>query len=170
VPLSVRRIEALHVLAVRHRPEQGTARVRAILREHGLQDLPGPNRFSGNDPLALWCSPSEWRLIARRPDVPRSVLAALAPGTEPLAYALDLSPGVAAFELHGKGIEAALARLVDAASIARLPGHGGRVRLGEVAVLLLRLEAQRAWILVDRAVQAWLAAELEGAAAQARWI
>jgi len=83
-------------------------------------------------------------------------VAALRPGVTALACAVDHSAGTVGIELQGEELDEVLARLMDAAAIAALPGQATRARCADLAVVLLRLQAQRAWLLVERPVADYL--------------
>lgn len=151
----LRRLDALHVLALRHLPDGGAEAVRAALQRAGLPEPPPPGVLAGSDPFIAWCTPSEWRLVARERAGLDSVAAALKPGADATACAVDLSAGVLGLEFEGGGIDAFMSRLMDAASIAT-PGGATRGRLVDASVLQLRPAPGRLWLLADRALEGWL--------------
>ena len=149
-------VEPLRVVALRYLP-QGAATVERIAAALALPRLPDAGRFEGRDPYILWCRPGESLLITTIDDVADGALRALAAGGDPLAYAVDQSGGSIAFELAGAGIDAVLPRLLDASAIPQQPDQGTRARLADIAVIALRLAAERVWLLADRGNDRYLA-------------
>ncbi|MBL8323346.1 MAG: hypothetical protein JNJ89_00150 [Rubrivivax sp.] len=154
-----RRHGATRVLSLRHGPGDDGP-VAAALRQHlGIAVPPRPGQWMGADPYLVWCRPSEWLLVGHEgvdPAAWAALAADLRAGRHAAAVAVDVSAGFVTYELQGADIDARLARVIDAASIARRAGEGGRARLAEVAVVQLRLAPGRLWLLVDRAVEAWV--------------
>jgi sarcosine oxidase gamma subunit len=161
----VRRVHGLTVITVRHFP--GDTRAAEAIRAQGLVRPNSPDELIGNDPWLAWRSPNETIALAFAAQPLAAVLAALAPGQSESAMAANLSDALAVFELHGPRLDDWLAHLVDAAAIPRVPGRCTRCSLADVAVMLLRLESERLWLLVDVPVGAyvenWLALSHEGA-------
>jgi hypothetical protein len=85
-------------------------------------------------------------------------------------FEVDRSAGYTVFELVGD-IDAWLARLGDAAAIPRSTGHGARFRIADVAAAVVRRAPDRAWLVVDRSLDhymaRWLAFAIERAQPQA---
>ncbi len=158
----LRRLEALHVLALRHLPAGGAQAVRAAVQRAGLPEPPPPGLLAGSDPFIAWCSPSEWRLVASERAGLDTVAAALKPDADATACAVDLSAGLLGLELEGGGIDSLMSRLMDTASIAA-PGGATRGRLVDVSVLQLRPAPGRLWLLADRAFEGWLVQWLDHA-------
>jgi len=81
-------------------------------------------------------------------------------------FEVDRSAGHTVFELAGD-IDSWLARLCDAAAIPRATGHGARLRVADVGALVVRCAPDRAWVVVDRSLDhymaRWLAFAIEGA-------
>lgn len=152
----LRRLDALHVLALRHLPAGGAEAVRAALQRAGLPEPPLPGALAGSDPFIAWCSPSEWRLVASERARFDAVAEALKSGADAAACAVDLSAGVLGLELTGSGIDDLMSRLMDPTSIAG-PGGATRGRLVDASVLQLRPAPGRLWLLADRALEGWLA-------------
>lgn len=156
--LDVRVVEPLRVLSLRHHDAPHT--IEAACSNIGLPPLPGAGHFSGEDPVLLWRQPREWLFIgssvaaAGRAD---ALLAALAPGQDPLACAVDQSAGTVALALRGPKLDMLLSRLLDAGAIPRTPGEGTRARLADIAVIVLRREPDCVWLLADRANDHYLA-------------
>lgn len=96
-----------------------------------------------------------------------ALLTAMAPGQTDSAVAANLSDAMVAIEVHGPFIDRWMAHLVDYAVLPREPGFCARGRMADVAVLLLRLQTDRLWLIVDRPIAAyvenWLAFSYEGA-------
>jgi sarcosine oxidase gamma subunit len=175
--LALRFVEPLSVLSLRHWPGDGSAALTRALVAHGLTDsprLPQPGRALGSDPWAVWCSPSECRVLTRDAARARALAEALQPGMDPLACAIDISPGCIAIELLGADAGALLSRLVDASALPAAAGQASRLRLAGVAALVLCVRADCRWLIADRAhghfLVGWLAhagaalAALSGAA------
>lgn len=131
------------------------------VRELGMPWPAGPLELVGDDRCRLaWRSPTETVVIARDPASLRPLLTVLEPGRDGLAFALEVSEAMAVVELTGVRLDEWLARLVDASAIPRDPGSASPARFADVSVHLLRLGADRAWLLAERPllpyVQDWL--------------
>ena len=153
---AVRALAPLHAVALRHLPggELAVAQALAVL---GVATLPQPGRFVGDEPRVLWRNPQEL-LVLSTAAMPSQFLAqALAPTEDALAYAVDLSEGVAGLELAGPALDELLQRLVDASAVPRAAGQGTRARLADIAVFVLRLRHDLAWLIADRSNHAYLA-------------
>ena len=161
--LTVRVVEPLRVVALRHLPG-GTPAVSGALQTQGFAALPGAGQFVGSDPCLMWLKPTEWLLIGTTDAVADGLLASLAPGCHSLACAVDQSSGGILFELQGAGLPSLLPRLVDSTAVPQAAQQGSRCRLGDVAVMLLRHAADRAWLLADRSNGDYIAQWLRDAA------
>lgn len=148
-------LEPLRVVAVRALPAADGGWTEA-LREGGVTRLPPPGHWEGDALCVVWRSPTEYWIVTRQPALLDPVVAALRPGATALACAVDHSAGTVGIELQGEELDGVLARLMDAAAIAALPGQATRARCADLAVVLLRLQAQRAWLLVERPVADYL--------------
>ena len=146
-PVNVRSIEHLPIISLRHLPEASDSLATA-LQAAGLAGTPGPGQVLGQSPWALWISPSEVILLANNPTQTNAVKTALA--DNPLACAVDQSDGVLALELQGQQLDDLLLRLVDSRSLPCTPGSAVRVRLADIAVILIRHMPDRLWLLVER--------------------
>lgn len=160
---------ATSAITIRH--FAGDPAARDAVQQAGLAWCDTPGELAGAGPWLAWRSPQETIAIGFDPAPLRAVLAALAPGRHAGAAAADVSEAVGAIELHGPLLDAWLAHLVDATAIPRRAGRATRARLADVAVMLLRLEAGRLWLLAERPLlpylQEWLAYAHEGAFADA---
>jgi sarcosine oxidase gamma subunit len=160
-----RRVRGLTAITIRHFP--GDASAAEAVRTQGLVWSNLPGELSGSEPWLAWRSPNETIALGFTAAPIQAVLAALAPGRSASAMAANLSDALAVFELHGPRIDEWLAHLVDASSIPRDPGRCSRSRLADAAVMLLRLQADRLWLVVDGPVatylENWLAFSHEGA-------
>ena len=164
-PVAVRRIEPLSVIALRHLPGAGDDLV-AALRAAGVPAAPVPGQVVGQGPWALWRSPSEVVLLATERATAEAALAALAPlGPTTLACAVDQSDGTLVLELQGPRVDKLLQRLVDSRSLPSAPGSAVRVRLADIAVVLVRQQAEAVWLLADRSHEHYLAGWLAHAGA-----
>ena len=146
-PVSVRKMETLVVIALRHLPEADAALVTA-LRAVGISAAPDPGQVLGQNPWALWRSPSEVILLATHREHTDAAVAAMV--DTPLACAVDQSDGVLALELQGPQLDDLLLRLVDSRSLPRSPGTASRARVVDIAVTLVRHESDRLWMLTER--------------------
>jgi heterotetrameric sarcosine oxidase gamma subunit len=168
--VSVRLIEPCRVVSLRHLSGGATA-IETALREHALPRLPTTGQFEGQDSYLLWRSPSEWLLITASDALADGLLRTLPAGTAALACAVDQSAGSVIFELTGTGIAAVLPRLLDASTIPQKPGQATRARLVDIAVIALRLTADRVFLLADRSndryMAQWLTYSIQGASATA---
>lgn len=157
-------IEPLHVLGVRVLPGSDLSWVES-LHACGVTRLPSPGRYEGEAVRVLWRSPSQYWLVTRQPDRLHSVVTTLTPGANADAYAVDHSEGTVGFELGAEDVDGVLARLMDASAIPRTPGQATRARCADVAVVLMRIDERRLWMLVDRPVvpymTAWLGRAVE---------
>ena len=146
-PVSVRKMETLVVIALRHLPEADAALVTA-LRAVGISAAPNPGQVLGQNPWALWRSPSEVILLAtHRKHADAAVVAMV---DTPLACAVDQTDGVLALELQGPQLDDLLLRLVDSRSLPRSRGTASRARLADIAITLVRHESDRLWMLAER--------------------
>ena len=146
-PVSVRKIETLVVVALRHLPEAADTLVTA-LRAVGISAAPNPGQVLGQNPWALWRSPSEVILLATHRNHADSAAAAMV--DTPLACAVDQTDGVLALELQGPQRDDLLLRLVDSRSMPRSRGTASRARLADIAITLVRHESDRLWMLAER--------------------
>jgi heterotetrameric sarcosine oxidase gamma subunit len=145
--VSVRKIETLVVFALRHLPEAADTLVTA-LRAVGISAAPNPGQVLGQNPWALWRSPSEVILLAtHRKHADAAVVAMV---DTPLACAVDQTDGVLALELQGPQLDDLLLRLVDSRSLPRSRGTASRARLADIAITLVRHESDRLWMLAER--------------------
>ena len=156
VPLS-----GMGMLSIRHLP--GDQGVRETVAAMGLEWPAQPGRFSGHPDAAegrgvtlVWRSPQELLALSRHGPALQPLRDALTPGRLATAAAWNLSQGLVLFELQSPDLDAWLARLVDAAAIPQSNGHSSRCRLADVAVLLLRLDKERAWLLADKPITAYV--------------
>ena len=158
-------LRGLTVLTVR--PCEGDDRAAEALRAQALTLSNVPGDLTGNDPWLAWRSPQETLALGTSARQLDTLRAALAPGTCESAMAAELSDALAVFELHGPRLDGWLAHLVDATAIPREPGRCSRARLADAAVLLLRLEPERIWLVVDSPIHGylenWLAFSHDGA-------
>lgn len=109
---------------------------------------PDPSPLTWRGPL-VWTGPNE-RLIVQEGDWDPRALDALPAG----CHALDLSQGLAAFELSGPGVEALMRGETSAVEFA--PGFAARLRFADLAVLVMALDARRIRLLAERSVAPWL--------------
>jgi sarcosine oxidase gamma subunit len=154
-------LSGMGLLSIRHLPDdQG---IRETVAALGLDWPAQPGHFSGHpdaaegrDVTLVWRSPQELLALSRHGPALQPLRDALAPGRMATAAAWNLSQGMMLFELQSPDLDAWLARLVDAAAIPQTNGHSSRCRLADVAVLLLRLDKERAWLLVDKPIAAYV--------------
>lgn len=149
-----RTLRGLRTVTLRH----GGADALAAQGVHAL-GLPWPLppcTLAGVGPWLAWCGPHESLLLSHTPQPAAQFLQALAPGKSATAFAVDVSEAHAVYELHGPQLECWLSRLVDADAIPADAGRCSRARMADVAVLLLRLSAERLWLLADSPVCAYL--------------
>lgn len=157
-------------ITIRHFP--GDPAARDAVQQAGLAWCDTPGTFTGTGPWLAWRSPQETIAIGVEPARLSGVLQALAPGRHAGAAAADISEAMGGLELHGPLLDTWLAHLVDATAIPARAGCATRARLADVAVMLLRLEPERLWLLAEQPllpyVQEWLAYAHEGAFADRR--
>jgi heterotetrameric sarcosine oxidase gamma subunit len=153
--LTMRVVQDLRVLALRHL-SGGTDAIAAALVAPGLERLPRPGAFHGDDPWLLWTGPAEFLLLTSRRAVADAVLQALAPGRAALACALDQSAGQLGFELLGPAVADVLPRLLDASAIPQRAGQACRARLMDISAVVMRLNPECVWLLVDRSHGAYM--------------
>ena len=156
--LTLRVLDSVRVLRLRH--ARAPQAIDAACRQAGLAGLPEPGRISGDDPLLLWRSASEWLYVGTgaAPD-PRAdaLIEALSPGRDASALAVDVSDASIALELRGESVDALLVRLFDASAVPAEPGQGWRARLADIAVVVLRRTSRCVWLIADRAEMDYLA-------------
>jgi heterotetrameric sarcosine oxidase gamma subunit len=145
--VSVRKIETLVVLALRHLPEAADTLV-TTLQTVGISAAPKPGQLLGQNPWALWRSPSEVILLATHRKHADAAVAAMVDTS--LACAVDQSDGVLALELQGQQLDDLLRRLVDSRSLPGLPGTSTQARLVDISITLVRHELDRLWMLTER--------------------
>ncbi len=145
--VSVRKIETLVVVSLRHLPEAVDTLLTA-LRAVGISAAPNPGQVLGQNPWALWRSPSEVILLTTHRNLADAALATMI-GTS-LACAVDQTDGVLALELKGQQLNDLLLRLIDSRSLPRLPGASSQARLVDISITLVRHESDRLWILSER--------------------
>jgi len=145
--VSVRKVETLVVVSLRHLPEAVDTLLTA-LRAVGISAAPNPGQVLGQNPWALWRSPSEVILLTTHRNLADAALATMI-GTS-LACAVDQTDGVLALELKGQQLDDLLLRLVDSRSLPRLPGASSQARLVDISITLVRHESDRLWILSER--------------------
>jgi len=146
-PVSVSKMETLVVIALRHLPG-ADAELLTALRAVGISAAPDPGQMLGQNPWALWRSPSEVILLATHREHTDAAVAAMV--DTPLACAVDQSDGVLALELQGPQLDDLLLRLVDSRSLPLSPRTASRARVADIAVTLVRLESDRLWMLAER--------------------
>jgi hypothetical protein len=160
--LSCRIVEPICVLSLRFLAGGQPQLARAL----GGATLPEPGHFTDHDPFIVWRNSSEYLHIGTDAAAGNAVLRALPPD-DTLTYAVDLSDGVIVLELQAQLLEPLLSRLLDASVKVREPRQGTRARLGELAVLALRISADRLWLIADRAddryLARWIAYAADGA-------
>jgi sarcosine oxidase gamma subunit len=160
-----RLLERFEALTIRHFP--GDVSARAAVEATGLPWSDVPGRLLGDDPYLAWCAPQELLAAGLHASPLRSLREALKPGRSDTAMAVDISDAMAAFELAGPRLDAWLCRLVDNMAIPKEAGRATRCRFADAAALLMRLETDRLWLVVDHAiapyVRQWLAFAHEGA-------
>jgi len=149
-----RQLRDFTAITIRH--FAGDSSASQAVQAQGLiwPDVPGA--LTGDDPWLAWRSPQEIMALGFQSAPLHALLHALAPGRSETAMAVDASQALAAFELHGPLLDAWLSHLVDAAAIPRQAGRVCRCRLADVAVLLLRLDPERAYLVADRPIAPYL--------------
>jgi heterotetrameric sarcosine oxidase gamma subunit len=154
--LAIGVVEPMHVLSLRHLPG-GVAAIAGALAAQGLHALPEARRLAGDDPCALWRSPSEWLLLTADAAVAAGITSALRPVPGALAVAIDLTAGSLVLDLRGTAVDALLSRLVDVTAVPTAVGEGTRARLADIAVALLRIAPDHVRLVADRANDRYLA-------------
>lgn len=147
--LAVTVAEGLRALVLRHLPG-GAAAVEQVLAAQHLAGLPAPGTFRGDDPWLVWIGPAESLLLTAKGKLADDVLAALQPGCNNLACAVDQSPAWLVFELLGAGVDRLLPRLFDAGAIPGHAGQGWRARFKDISAVVIRLGPSRVWLAVER--------------------
>lgn len=147
---SVRPVPGLRVLSLRYLAD-GAAAVNAAVSAHGLTQLPEPGTFRGADPYLVWTGPAEFLLLTTSSAVAAGVQEALAPGREALACALDQTAGCLVLELMRHEVADVLLHLLDVNAVPREVGDSTRTRLVDIASVVLRLDTDRIWLVIDRA-------------------
>jgi heterotetrameric sarcosine oxidase gamma subunit len=147
--MQFRVVPGVRVLSLRHLAG-GTAAIEAALTAHALTPLPEPGVFRGTDPWLVWAGPAEFLLLTTTKAVADGVQQALAPGREALACVLDQSAACLVLELKGHRVAAVLLHLLDANAVPKLVGECIRTRLMDVGAVVVRLDTDRVWLVVDR--------------------
>jgi heterotetrameric sarcosine oxidase gamma subunit len=147
---SVRPVPGLRVLSLRYLAD-GDAAVKAAVAAHGLTPLPEPGTFRGADPCLVWTGPAEFLLLTTSSAVAAGVQEALFPGREALACALDQTAGCLVLELVSHEVADVLLHLLDVNAVPREVGDSTRTRLVDIASIVLRLDTDRIWLVIDRA-------------------
>jgi len=155
----------IYAATLRHFPTDTSA--AAAVTALGLAWPVAAGSFVGNDPWLAWRAPRESLLLSHQRAAIDMLLQSLAPGRSETAMAAELSDGLMTWELHGPLLDEWLVHLVDASALPRQAGRASRARMADVAVFMLRLEADRLWLIADRSMSAyvanWLAFSHEGA-------
>ena len=142
-----RLLSGLTAITIRHFP--GDASARDAVQAQGMTWSNVSGALTGQDPYLAWRGPQETIALGFQLEPLHALLHALAPGRSESALAVDLSEALTVFELHGPQLDVWLSHLVDAMAIPYLPGRVCRCRLADVAVLLLRLDPERVWLVAD---------------------
>jgi heterotetrameric sarcosine oxidase gamma subunit len=156
----------LRVLAVRLHPAADSNWISA-LHGVGVMRPPLPGRFEGDAVRVVWCGPTDYWLVTQQAALLDAMAQALQPGAAELVCAIDHSAGTVGIDLQGNDIDGLLARLMDATAIPAGPGQAARVRCADLAVVVLRVHMQRAWLLVERPVAHFLCEWLRNACERA---
>lgn len=151
---SYRQISGYTAITIRH--FRGDVSAWNAISAQSLVWPQTPGALTGSDPCLAWRGPGEVIAVGMNAKPLQEVLKALAPGQSLTAMAADLSEALAVFELVGPGLDEWLVHLVDANSIPASAGHATRCRLADGAVMLLRLEAQRIWLLADKPIAPYI--------------
>lgn len=147
--LSVSVAGGLRVLVFRHLAG-GAAGTDDALAAHGLPALPAPGVCLGNDPWQVWTGPTESLLLTSDDTLADGMAAALRPGCHGLACVLDQSAGWLVFDLRGADVDALLPHLLDASAIPRHAGRGWRARFMDIRSVVMRVEPDRVFLVVER--------------------
>ncbi len=154
-----RRVEAMHVVTVRHRA--GSELARDALAVHGLEWPEATGDVGKAQPedtmRVVRLQPEELVVVGAHSPAIDGLLAALSPGRAADAVAIDVSDGAAVVELEGPSLDPWLAHLVDALAIPRHPGRATRARMADIAVMLVRVDEERLWLVADRSLASYVA-------------
>lgn len=160
-----RALQGLTTISVRHFAQDVSAHYAFESLDLTWPALPG--MLGGSDPWLVWRSPDEILAIGTPSATLGALMSALQAGRSETACAIELSEGLAVYELYGSNIDAWLGHLVDAAAIPSMTGSSARCRLADVPAMLLRTGADRLWLIVERTVgpyvEDWLHYSHEGA-------
>ena len=116
----------------------------------------------------MWRSASEVWLVTRDMHRLDAVLECIERAPRVDVHAVDHSEGTVGVELQDGDVEGVLARLADATVIPRDPGQATRACCAELAIVLMRIDAHRLWLLVDRPCVDYLLSWLDHATGQYR--
>jgi sarcosine oxidase gamma subunit len=166
--LTVRVVEPVQVLSLRHHAD-GAAALVSALAEHAvnaMESLPAPAHFVGIEPCVVWRSVSECLFIATAAATCERLLSALRPNAGAPAVAVDVSAGSVVLELLGSDVQQTLCRLADATAMPTVAGRATRLRLADIAVVVLCHGPTHYRLVIDRAHDAHLANWLAYAAAR----
>ena len=149
------------VAAVSIRFLEGDTSAKTALEAHGLPWVQAPGEMAGKDPFVCWRAPQELLAIGLQAAPQRALLVSLAAGQHALALAVDVSEALTVFELHGPQLDRWLAHVVDATAIPLGAGSMRRCRFADVPVLLLRMAADRLWLVAERPMTPYIEDWLE---------
>jgi sarcosine oxidase gamma subunit len=158
-------LTGVRIASVQHLADSQDAQTR--FEEIGLSWPLENCTFAGSDPCVAWRSPTEKLLLSCRGEALAVALAELSPGKHDTLVATDLSEALSVHQLSGPQIDEWMAHLVDALSIPSHPGMCKRGRMADVAVFLIRLDAEKLWLVSDSTIKPyiknWLEFSFEGA-------
>jgi sarcosine oxidase gamma subunit len=164
-----RQLDGARVVTLRHFATSTVA--RDAVQRCGLTwpDAVGEIRLSGGPDTSAMMrrQPEEVLLVEPKASHADALLVSLEPGQASDAVALDLTHGMLVLALEGPRLDLWLSHLIDDQGIPRRNGSATRTRLVDIAVVLMRLDAETVWLVADRALAPylanWLAFTHEGA-------
>jgi heterotetrameric sarcosine oxidase gamma subunit len=167
-----RRLAGARVVCIRHVPASSASRQALQRCALPWPDATGEICLVGDSHVSAIARRQPEELLLVEPEAAQAdaLLAALEPSQASDAVAIDLSHGMLVLALEGPQLDLWLSHFVDASAIPRRSGSAKRTRLVDIAVLLMRLDAETVWLVADRALAPylsnWLTFTHEGAFAK----
>jgi hypothetical protein len=164
--LTVRVVEGLYVLALRHLAG-GTSAVEAALATHNLIPLPAPGSFHGTDPWLLWTGPSESLLLTSKGALAVGVLQALAPGPRAHGLCAGSIGWLPRIRVARDGCCRCVVKPARRQRRAPAKRQSHARKVVDIAALVMRRDVDCVWLLVDRGhghyTSQWIAHALRAA-------
>jgi len=152
---AARRLDSVRVVAVRHFKGSESAQA-AFAHANIAWPAKTLDLETSGGLLIARRQPEEIIVVGESNAALDALLAALTPGREADALAIDLTHGLGVIEMRGPQLGDWLARLVDVSAIPAA-GRASRCRLVDVPVLLIRPDSETIRLVADRSLFPYLA-------------